>query len=149
MTTTAWSPALNREVDNDGVVRSVRLGQPEVDKYLEFVAARARPNMLDAVGFDLKVFFTVIGKAPVEVTTPDVYAFIAAQRVPRKGPRVWRLEDGETGLSARTIKRRLSSASGLFGYLIACGDAGVTTNPVPCGLATDDQVSGVARAVGR
>ena len=70
------------------------------------------------------------------MTAADVFAFIAAQRTPRCGPRVVRLEDGEPGLSARTIKRRLSSVSGLFGYLIARGDAGVTANPVPCGLAT-------------
>jgi integrase/recombinase XerD len=41
---------------------------------------------------------------------------------------------GEAGLSARTIKRRLSSVSGLFSYLVLCGD--VAVNPVPRGLAT-------------
>jgi integrase/recombinase XerD len=41
--------------------------------------------------------------------------------------------DGEAGLSARTIKRRLASLSGLFSYLVLCGD--VTTNPVPRSLA--------------
>jgi integrase len=38
-------------------------------------------------------------------------------------------------LAARTIARRLSSVSGLFAYLIARGDAGVASNPVPRGLA--------------
>jgi site-specific recombinase XerC len=38
------------------------------------------------------------------------------------------------GLSARTLRRRLSSVSGLFGYLHARGD--VTVNPVPRGLPT-------------
>lgn len=46
------------------------------------------------------------------------------------------LEDAESGLSARTIKRRLASLSGLFGYLLARGDAGLTANAVPYGLAT-------------
>jgi integrase/recombinase XerD len=32
---------------------------------------------------------------------------------------VVRLADGQSGLSARTIARRLSSVSGLFGYLTA------------------------------
>ncbi len=82
------------------------------------------------------MFFTVIPKDPVEVTTADVFAFITAQRAPRLGDRVVRLEDGESGLSARTIKRRPASVSGLFGYLLACGDAGVSANPVPFGLAT-------------
>jgi site-specific recombinase XerD len=48
---------------------------------------------------------------------------------------VVRLEDGEAGLSARTIKRRLASVSGLFGYLATRDDLGVVRNPVPTGLA--------------
>lgn len=111
------------------------LGHPVLDGYLEFVAARARPNTLLAVAYDLKVFFTEITKEPMEVTTADVLEFIKAQRSPRRGPKVVRLEDGEAGLSARTIKRRLASLSGLFAYLVARGDAGVASNPVPRGLA--------------
>ncbi len=119
----------------DGTVE-VSLGHAEVDRYLAFVAARARVNTLLARAFDLKVFFTVVPKDPIEVTTADVFTFITAQRTPRLGERVVRLEDGESGLSARTIKRRLASVSGLYGYLVARGDAGVTANPVPYGLAT-------------
>src|SRR4051794_34522671 len=44
--------------------------------------------------------------------------------------------DGEAGLAARTIARRLSSVAGLFEYLLARGDAGVTSNPVPRGMAS-------------
>ncbi len=117
-------------------VASISLGHATLDDYLEFVAARARPNTLLAVAYDLKVFFTEIVKPPEDVTTADVLAFIKAQRAPRHGARVVRLEDGEAGLSARTIKRRLASLSGLFDYLIARADAGVVTNPVPRGLAT-------------
>ena len=47
---------------------------------------------------------------------------------------VVRIEDGEVGLSARTIKRRLATIAGLYDYLIVRGD--VTANPVPRGLAT-------------
>jgi integrase/recombinase XerD len=47
-----------------------------------------------------------------------------------------RIEDGEGGLAARTIARRLSSVAGLFEYLIVRGDAGVDRNPVPRGLAS-------------
>jgi integrase/recombinase XerD len=114
---------------------AVNLGHSLLDDYLEFVAARARPNTLLAVAYDLKVFFTVIAKEPAEVVTADVLDFIKAQRAPRRGARVVRLEDGEAGLSARTIKRRLASLSGLFAYLVARGDAGVAANPVPKGLA--------------
>ncbi|MGO9899412.1 MAG: hypothetical protein ACLP0J_06910 [Solirubrobacteraceae bacterium] len=46
-----------------------------------------------------------------------------------------RIEDGEPGLSARTIARRLSSIAGLFEYLIVRDEAGVERNPVPRGLA--------------
>jgi hypothetical protein len=38
----------------------VRLGVPQLDAYLEFLAARSRPNTVLAVGYDLRVFFTVV-----------------------------------------------------------------------------------------
>jgi integrase/recombinase XerD len=43
-----------------------------VDEYLRLVAARTWPNIVSAQAFDLKVFFTVVGKEPAEVTTADV-----------------------------------------------------------------------------
>ena len=117
-------------------LESISLGHALLDDYLVFVAARARANTLLAVAYDLKVFFTVIVKQPADVRTADVLDFIKAQRAPRRGAKVVRLEDGEAGLSARTIKRRLASLSGLFDYIIARADAGVVANPVPRGLAT-------------
>lgn len=111
-----------------------RLGDPWLDEYLRFVAARARPNTLAAYAYDLKVFFAVIGTPPAAVTTAEVLGFIEAQRMARRGRNVVRLADGEVGLSARTIKRRLATLSGLFAYLNARGL--VETNPVPRGLAT-------------
>jgi hypothetical protein len=50
-----------------------RLGHPLVDRYLEFVAGRARPNSLRAVTFDLKAFFELIDKDPVDVVATDVF----------------------------------------------------------------------------
>ena len=111
-----------------------RLGHPLLDDHLDMVAARARPNTVLATAFDLKVFFSVVGKTPVEVTESDVFVFIASQRQPRRGATVVRIEDGEAGLSARTIKRRLASVTGLFEYLIVRGV--VAKNPVPHGLST-------------
>ncbi|MGZ4620394.1 MAG: tyrosine-type recombinase/integrase [Frankiaceae bacterium] len=113
----------------------VRVGHRLLDDYLGFVAARARRNTLLAIAYDLKVAFGVLDKDPTAVTTADVLAFIEAQRQPRQG-NVVRLEDGEAGLAARTIKRRLATLSGLYSYLVARGDTGVTANPVPRGLAT-------------
>lgn len=112
------------------------MGHPDVDDYLAFVAARARPNTLLANAYDLKVFFAVVGKEPAQVRPRDVLAFLKQQRAPRRGDGVVRLEDGEAGLSARTVKRRITSVSGLFAYLIVRGDAGIVDNPVPRGLAT-------------
>jgi site-specific recombinase XerD len=106
------------------------LGHPQLDRYLDFVSARARPNTTLAAGYDLKVFFSVIEKDPADVTTADVLEFITIQRGDRK---VVRIADGESGLSARTIQRRLSSLSGLYAFLVACGE--VESNPVPRGLA--------------
>ena len=113
----------------------ISLGHRLLDDYLELVAARSRPNTVLASAYDLKVFFSIIDKDPVEVGTADVLAFIKAQREPRLGAKVVRIEDGEAGLSARTIKRRLATIAGLYEYLIIRDDAGVTRNPVPRGLA--------------
>jgi len=125
-------PCLVRFVLGSGQVR-YRLGDRLVDRYLEFVAGRCRPNTPRAVAFDLKTFFTVIAKGPVQVTAADVFDFLADQRGDRT---VVRLADGESGLSARTIARRLSSVSGLYAYLVARGDTPVQVNPVPRGLLT-------------
>jgi integrase/recombinase XerD len=58
-------PCLVRFVSSSGEVR-YRLGERLVDRYLEFVAGRCRPNTLRAVASDLKAFFAVVGKeAPV------------------------------------------------------------------------------------
>ena len=50
-----------RDPGSDDRVR-VGLGDPLVDDYLEFVAARCRPNTVLATAYDLKVFFSVVGK---------------------------------------------------------------------------------------
>lgn len=141
-----WSPCLVRSAVSPDAVR-VELGDRLVDAYLEFVAARCRPNTVLATGYDLKVFFEVVGKEPVRVSTADVFAFIAAQRAPRRGAGVVWLEDGEAGLSARTIKRRLASVSGLFTYLIARDDVELRRNPVPRGLATRRPMAAGMRGV--
>jgi integrase/recombinase XerD len=116
-----------------------RLGGDEavhelVDRYVEFVAARCRPNTVAATRSDLGVFFSVVDRPPVEVTASDVLEFIASQRRPRGDGKVVRLADGEAGLSARTIKRRVATVSGFFGWLTIVG--AVSANPVPRGLST-------------
>ena len=125
----------------------ISLGHRLLDDYLELVAARSRPNTVLASAYDLKVFFSIIGRDPVEVDTADVLAFIKVQREPRLGAKVVRIEDGESGLSARTIKRRLATVAGLYEYLIIRDDAGVTRNPVPRGLAVRRPGQRVVRGV--
>jgi site-specific recombinase XerD len=115
---------------------SVRLGHDLLDDYLTFLAGRTRPNTLLAAAFDLKVFFSFVQKEPVDVTTRDVIDFISCQRAPRVSSKVVRISDGGSGLSARTVARRLSSISGLYAYLIVKGDTGVQSSPVPRGLIT-------------
>jgi integrase/recombinase XerD len=127
-----FHPCLVRSSTAAGEAR-FELGHPLLDRYLEFVAGRTRPNTVRAVAFDLKTFFTVVDKDPADVAACDVFDFLAHQRGDRT---VVRMADRESGLSARTIARRLSSVSGFYAYLIARGDAGVTLNPVPRGLST-------------
>jgi site-specific recombinase XerD len=112
----------------------LRLGVRLLDEYLEFVAGRCRPNTVLATAHDLKIFFGVVGKAPGEVRTADVLEFITVQR--NGGDGRLQLADGGAGggVSTRSLRRRLSSVSGLFAYLHARGD--VAVNPVPRGLPT-------------
>lgn len=127
-----WSPCLIRSVAPEGRV-DLKLGHRLADDFLAFADARCRPNTVLAAGFDLKVFFSIIAKDPVEVTSADVLEFIRAQRS-AGDPNVIRLADGESGLSARTIQRRLSSLSSFYAFLVVRGD--VDRNPVPRGLST-------------
>jgi integrase/recombinase XerD len=63
---------------------------PLADVYLEFLGGRCRPNTVQAAAYDLKVFFTVVGKPPEEVelaVLADVLAFITVQRTGRAGGR--------------------------------------------------------------
>jgi integrase/recombinase XerD len=129
----SFVPWMERVMDGSEL-RAITLGHPLVDAYLEFVGARGAVNTLLATAFDLKVFLEVVGKEPARVTSADVFAFLGQQRAPRQ-ENVVRIEDGEGGLSARTIARRLSSIAGLFEYLLVRGDAGVDRNPVQRGLA--------------
>jgi site-specific recombinase XerD len=117
-----------------------------LDEYLDFVASRGRPNTLRAAAYDLKTFFTVVGKPPARVRTADVMDFIRSQRHGSGDRTVVRM-DGSSGVSARTIQRRLSSVSGLYAYLLARETRGVRRNPVPRGLATRRERSRPRQAI--
>src|SRR5260370_19357599 len=121
------SPCLIQSRDSAGEP-VVSLGVPLLDEYLEFLAGRCRPNTVLAVAYDLKVFFTAVGKPPRRVRPVDVLAFMTAQQAGGEG-RLQVAGAGGGGVSARTLRRRLSSVSGLYGFLLPPGD--VTADPVP------------------
>ena len=125
----SWTPSL---VSPATGAERVALGHRLVDDYLEVVRARCRCNTVWATAYDLKVFFTVVAKDPVEVTVADVLGFIRSQRS-SGGARVVRLADGGSGLALSTVRRRLSTVSGFYGYLVALGV--VDVNPVLRGMA--------------
>src|SRR4051794_26624192 len=129
----SWVPRLRRGAGGGELV-AITLGHPLLDDYLEFVAARGARNTWLATAYDLKVFFEVVAKEPAAVTAADVFAFLAEQRSPRRGEKVVRIEDGEAGLAARTIARRLSSVAGFFGDFLAGGGAGGGGKPGPRGV---------------
>ncbi|HEV3291232.1 MAG TPA: hypothetical protein VG123_19810, partial [Streptosporangiaceae bacterium] len=113
-------------------------GVPLAEVYLEFLAGRCRPNTVLAAASDLRVFFIVVAKPPEQVRAADVLAFITAQRTGRCGERGVLQPVGPGGepggVSAATVRRRLSIVSGFFAFLQARGD--VAANPVPRGLPT-------------
>ena len=114
------------------------VGVPLADEYLEFLGGRCRPNTVLAATYDLRVFFTVVAKPPDQVRPADVLAFITAQCTGRAGEHgvLQPLDPGHEpdGVSAATVRRRLSIVSGFFAFLQARGD--VVANPVPRGLPT-------------
>ncbi len=65
-----WTPSFECVLRADGE-REYPVGHELVDEFLEFVSVRARPNTVKAYAHDLKVFFCVVDKDPVEVTPGD------------------------------------------------------------------------------
>ena len=112
------SPCLIRSVGPAGDPE-VSLGVPLLDEYLEFLSGRCRPNTVLAVAYDLKIFFTVVGKSPKRVRPADVLGFMTAQRAGQgsAAQTVQPVEGERVGVSTWTLRRRLSSVSGLYAFL--------------------------------
>jgi hypothetical protein len=81
---------------------------------------RGPSNTLLAVAYDLKVFFTVVGKPPERVVAADVLGFVTAQRAGASISGLQLVGDG-VGVSARTVRRRLSRALARVSHSRACG----------------------------
>jgi len=126
---------LDKKVEQGEVV-ALCTGVAEVDEYLRFLKNRCRPNTWINYAHDLKIFFNFVQKPVFEVKPRDIFAFMEYQREvarPRRRPHG---TADTTGLSTRTIRRRLSAISSLYGYLAVCGDTPIKNNPVPSGLLT-------------
>jgi len=50
-----------------------RTGVPLADVYLEFLGGRCRPNTVRAAAYDLKVFFSVVGKRRIRSGLPTCW----------------------------------------------------------------------------
>src|SRR5215204_2135674 len=131
-----WLPQVRRVVGDGDAGQAYVVGHRLIDDFLRFAGGRARPNTVRAYAHDLKTFFSVVVKDPVDVRAQDVFGFITAQRARVGAENVARISDGGSGLSAATVRRRLAAVSAFYGYLVARGDVGVVTNPVPRGLPT-------------
>jgi integrase/recombinase XerD len=128
-----WSPCLVRSAGPSGEARYA-LGHRLLDRYLAFAAGRARPNTVRAIAFDLKTFFAVVGKDPVEVTSADVLDFVAARRPVRGAP-------GGSGVGAVAPDDRSAVGVGVGVLRVrrGPGDTPLASNPVPRGLSTRRQ----------
>ncbi len=109
------------------------LGHPLLDRYLTFVDARpgttCRRHLLGPP--------CLLRRSRKRTNRGHHQRRAGLHRVPappRGREKVVRLADGEAGLTASTIKRRLSSVSGFYTYLVMTGALGA--NPVPKGIAT-------------
>ncbi len=118
-----------------------RTGVPLADVYLEFLGGRSRPNTVRAAAYDLKVFFAAVAVPPDQVRPADVLAFITAQRTGRSGEhgalQPVRAQGEPGGVSAATVRRRLSIVSGVLRVLAGprgCGrQSGVAGAADPAG----------------
>jgi integrase/recombinase XerD len=140
----SWGDLRVHRSRNAGGELVVWFGVALLDAYLEFLAVRSRPNTVAAVAYDLKVFFTAVGKSPRRVVAADVLGFVTAQYAGGPSARLQAVGQGG-GVSARTVRRRLSSVSGLFAFLHVRGD--VAANPVPRGLPTRRELQRPRQAV--
>jgi integrase/recombinase XerD len=126
---------LVQEKENGKVMR-LSLGISEVDTYLKFIQYRCRPNTWISYGYDLQVFLNTFAKPLGEITPLDIMAFIENQKeTPRRRAKMGKGHIlADSTLSNRTIKRRLTTISGLYEYLRVFQLCSLKNNPVPKGL---------------
>lgn len=113
-----------------------------VASYLDFLAARAfSQHTIRAYALDMLCFWRWLaasGREPDAVTVADMLEFIRGEQSrpgpADRGPKVFRLDDGRnTGMTARTINRRLAAIHGFYEHLQRQQPDRVLRNPVPHG----------------
>src|SRR5574341_137768 len=120
-----------------------RIGYDWADRYLSDVATSRSENTARAYAFDLAIWLAYCRSAeldPLKAKPRDILAFVETQLLssesteptsdaPRPG-------NGASGVSRRTLSRRLSSIRGWYQYLMLVPEeTGVARNPVPIGSA--------------
>ncbi len=141
-----WSVSVCSVERPAGAGVPARLGVPLVDDYLEFVAARCRPNTVLAAAYDLRGVLRGRGqgagggRAARRAGVHDRPAHWQPRSAGAAAAQLGRRD--RVGVSTGRLRRRLSSVSGLFAYLPARGDVRRTRCRVGCRLA----VSGSVRA---
>jgi hypothetical protein len=100
----------------------VGLGVSLLDDYLRFVVSRYRPNTVLGAAYDLKVFFTVVGKQPEDVQPVDVLAFVTAQRSgqPSIDGVLQSVSGDAAGVSLRTVR---AGCRACLGCMLSCMSA--------------------------
>lgn len=114
----------------------------EVSSYLGFLVARAfSKHTIRAYALDMLCFWRWLAtthRDPLTVAVTDMIEFIRweqdRENVTDRGPNVFRLDDGRnTGMTARTINRRLAAIHGFFEHLQRQEPERQIRNPVPRG----------------
>jgi len=126
---------LHKEYEQGKLIR-LTLGIPQVDSFLEMVRTSFSYNTWINYAHDLKIFVNVIDKPVLEVAAAEIFHFIRQQqRSPnkRRPQKVISFEEGTRSLSKATIRRRLSTISSFYDYLVLKSE--LEANPVPWGQA--------------
>jgi hypothetical protein len=119
----------------------VRLGVQLLDDYLDFVAARSRPNTVLATADDLGGVLPGGGQA---ACGGGYGGRVGVRDRPTSRRTGWSpaVVDEAVGMSSRTVARRLSIISGLFPYLHARGDVATTPSHADCPRVGNGRVHG-------
>jgi integrase/recombinase XerD len=129
------SHELHKEYEQGKLIR-LTLGISQVDSFLEMIRASFSCNTWISYAYDLKIFVNTVDKPVLDVNPADIFYFLRhQQRTPRSrhSQNVISFKEGIRGFSHATIRRRLSTITSFYDYLVLKGE--LEANPVPWGQA--------------